>query len=369
MIFIDHVSGNRFAAVTLQSMGFADAAEVFVFIAGIAGVLAYRKIFLTEGFAEGCKAVFARIKVLYVAHAAMVAGVLLAALAAHLYGTAFDIIGKLGIKVLLETPLDAMIRLPVLGFMPNYLDILPLYIVLLATLPFILAGQRIHVLLPLCAAGLSYAAAQAYGITLPNFGNPHGWFLNPFAWILLFVAGATVARLTIDGFWSRLPRAMVASVTMVAAAYVVFAFLHAEPWRIFPLLEPYSAISLQIESDKAFLSWHRLVDLLAKVWLAAILIPGDANFLSSGLGAAISRTGRHSLPVFISGTFLALLGSVILFEGEGTAVWQILVTAGGVIALLVHAWWIDAAASAHKLTANSHKSGMALPAAVTTVKS
>ncbi len=43
MIFIDHISGNGLAAVTLQSLGFADAAEIFVFIAGLAGVYAYRR--------------------------------------------------------------------------------------------------------------------------------------------------------------------------------------------------------------------------------------------------------------------------------------------------------------------------------------
>jgi hypothetical protein len=368
MIFVDHVSGNQFAAVTLQSIGFADAAEVFVFIAGVAGVLAYRKAFLTRGFAEGCRAVFARIRVLYLAHVAMVAGVLLVALAAHLHGTEFDFIGKLGLKALLETPLDAMIRLPILGFMPNYLDILPLYIILLATLPLILVGQRIHVLLPLCAAGLSYAAAQAYGITLPNLGNAKGWFLNPFAWVLLFAAGATVARLTIDGFWSRLPRAVVAAVTFIAAAYVIFAFLYAEPWRVFPLLESFSAVNILIEWDKAFLSWHRLVDLLAKAWLVAIFIPRDAHFLSNGLGAVISRAGRNSLPVFISGTFLALVGSIILFEGDGAAVWQIIVTAGGVMALLAHAWWIDTAASARGFAQNNRKPGKGLPVLVPTIK-
>ncbi len=343
MIFIDHVSGNQFAAITLQRMGFADAAEIFVFIAGMAGVLAYRKTFLVKGFTAGCRAVFARIKVLYLTHVGMVAGVLVLALAAQFSGTEFDFIGKLGLGALLESPLDAMVRMPILGFLPNYLDILPLYVVLLASLPLVLMGQRVHVLLPLAGAGVSYAAAQAFGLTLPNLGNPNGWFLSPFAWILLFVAGATVARLTLDGFWARLPRSAVALVTLAAAGYSVFSFLYAEPWRIFPLLESISAISLVIEPDKALLSWHRLVDLLAKAWLVAIVIPSNARFLSTGLGAAVSRAGRHSLPIFVTGTFLALVGSIILFEGAGEPFWQVTVTGTGVAIMLVQAWWHDMA--------------------------
>ncbi len=363
MIFIDHVSGNRFAAITLQRMGFADAAEVFVFIAGMAGVYAYRKTFVAKGIAEGCRAVFARIRTLYLAHVGMVAGVLAFALAAHLYGTQFDVLGKLGLMPLLETPLEAMVRLPVLGFLPHYLDILPLYVVLLAALPLIIVGQRIHILLPLAGALLSYAAAHTMGLTLPNLGHAGGWFLNPFAWILLFVAGATVAQLTSDGFWSRLPRPVMAAITLSAAAYVVFAFLYAEPWREFPALEPYGALGMAIEPNKAMLSWHRLIDLLAKVWLVAVMIPRDAPFLSHGLGAAISRAGRNSLPVFIAGTFLALLGSVVLFEGEGTPFWQIAVTSAGVTALLVQAWWIETNASGRPIIA-THASGKLLAGSV-----
>jgi hypothetical protein len=341
MIFIDHVSGNQFAAVTLQRMGFADAAEVFVFIAGMSGVYAYRKVILSKGFAEGCRAVFARIRTLYLAHAAMVAGVLVFALAAHLHGTGFDVIRKLGLQPLLDDPLAAMTRLPMLAYLPHYLDILPLYVVLLAILPLIIIGQRIHVLLPVLAAAASYGAAQTFGWTLPNLGNADGWFLNPFSWVLLFVMGATTAQLASDAVWSRLPRSLIAAITLAAAAYVVFAFLYAAPWRVIPALEPFVAFSFVIDADKALLSWHRLIDLLAKAWLVAVMIPRDAAFMMRGIGSAVSRAGRNSLPVFIAGTFLALFGSVVLFEGEGAAIWHLTVTAAGVMILLAQAWAIE----------------------------
>jgi hypothetical protein len=341
MIFVDHVSGNKFAALTLQSMGFADAAEVFVFIAGMAGVHAYRKTMLKSGFLAGCSAIFSRIRTLYLAHVGMVAGVLLVALLAHLGGTGFDIIRKLGLQPLLDDPAAAMTRLPMLAYLPHYLDILPLYVVLLATLPLILQGQRIHVLLPLGAAMLSYAAAHTWGLTLPNLGHADGWFLNPFAWILLFALGATTAKLGADSRFEALPRWVVVVVTVAAATYVVFAFLHAAPWRVFPALEPYVATSLVLEPNKAALSWHRLLDLLGKAWLVAVLVPRDASFMVNGLGGTISRAGRHSLAVFVAGTFLALIGSVVLYEGGGTTFWQVAVTGTGVLILLLLAAGLD----------------------------
>jgi hypothetical protein len=341
MIFIDHVSGNRFGAITLQSMGFADAAEVFVFIAGVSGVYAYRKVILTRGLAEGCGAVFTRIRTLYLAHVMMVAGVLVFALVARFHGTGFDVINKLGLQPLLDDPLAAMVRLPVLTYLPNYLDILPLYVVLLATLPLIIVAQRVHVLLPVLAAAIFYGAAQTLGWTLPNLGNPDGWFLNPFAWVLLFVMGATTAQLTSDAVWSRLPRPVIASVTLAAVTYVIFAFFYAAPWRVIPALEPFVAFSFSIDTNKALLSWHRFIDLLAKVWLIAVIIPRDASFMMRGIGSAISRAGRNSLPVFIAGTFLALLGSVVLYEGEGAGFWHVSVTVVGIMALLAQAWAIE----------------------------
>jgi hypothetical protein len=341
MIFVDHVSGNKFAALTLQSLGFADAAEVFVFIAGMAGVYAYRKTMLRDGFIAGCSAIFARIRTLYLTHVGMVAGVLVLAMAANLMGTGFDIIGKLGLQPLLDDPAAAMTRLPMLAYLPHYLDILPLYVVLLSTLPLILLGQRIHLLLPLAAATLSYTAANLFGLSLPNLGHADGWFLNPFAWVLLFVLGATTAQLSTDRRFEALPRWPVIMITVAAATYVVFAFLHAAPWRVFPALEPYVATSLSLEPNKAALSWHRLADLLAKAWLAAVLVPRDASFMVHGLGGTISRAGRHSLVIFVAGTFLALIGSIVLYEGGGTAFWQVAVTGTGVMALLLLAAGLD----------------------------
>ena len=341
MIFIDHVSGNRVAVLTLQSMGFADAAEVFVFIAGMAGVYAYRSTFLNKGVSAGAAAVFARMRTLYFAHLLMIAGVLLFAVAALLSGTGFDAIGKLGLQPLFADPAAAATRLPLLAFLPHYLDILPLYIALFAVLPAIILGMRWHPLAPSAVLLGVYALTQATGLALPNFGQPAGWFLNPFAWALLFALGSAVAELSIRGTWTRIPRPAVAAVTVAAAAYVVFAFLHAAPWRAVPALEAIVAFEIALEPNKALLSWHRLLDILAKAWLVAVLVPKGAAFMATGFGGAVSRAGRHSLPIFAAGTFLSLAASVALYESGGAAIWHVAVSAGGIALLLAMARMLD----------------------------
>jgi hypothetical protein len=340
MIFIDHVSGNRFAALTLQSMGFADAAEIFVFIAGLAAAYAYRKAF-AESWRKGATAVALRVRTLYVAHLAMVAGMILLAAAATLSGTGFDIVGKLGLAPLLDDPVQALLRIPALAFLPHYMDILPLYVALIGCVPLIFLGFRAHPLLPIGIALPIYTAAQTTGVNLPNMGADTGWFLNPFAWLLLFTGGATVAELARRDAFARIPRVVMLVVTMLAAAYVVFAFLHAAPWRVFPALNGWVAFDLALHADKAALSWHRLADISAKAWLVAVLIPPSARFMSAGIGAAITRAGRNSLPLFVAGTYLSMLGSIALYETEGHALAHIGVTFGGVATLLVLAWILE----------------------------
>jgi hypothetical protein len=341
MIFIDHVAGNQVAAVTLRSLGFADAAEVFVLIAGIAGVYAYRSTFLNKGLAAGAALVLARIRTLYLAHLLMIGGALLFAMAALLSGTEFDVIGKLGLAPLMEDPLHAFLRLPLLAYMPHYLDILPLYIVLFAMLPAIILGMRWHPLAPAAVMLGLYALAHGAGLTLPNLGQPGGWFLNPFAWALLFALGAASAEFTLRGAWGRLPRSLVAAITAAAAAYVVFAFLHAAPWKAAPGLDSYAALGLTLEADKSLLSWHRLLDILAKAWLVAVLVPRQAAFMSNAIGEAISRAGRHSLPVFAAGVMLSLAGSVVLHESGGAIEWHVMVSVAGVGLLLALAALLD----------------------------
>lgn len=349
MIFIDHVSGNRFAALTLQSMGFSDAAEVFVLIAGMAAVLAYRKAF-AEGWRTGTAAVLSRMKTLYIAHLAMATGMIILAGLAVLLGTGFDIMGKLGLAPLLADPVQALLRLPALAYLPHYLDILPLYIALFATLPLFFLAMRVNVILPLAITTVAWIGAQTTGLNLPNYGGT-GWYLNPFGWLLLFTLGATVAEAVRLGVFARMPRAIHLVITFMAAGYVTFAFLYAAPWRVFPALESLVALDIAVETNKTNLSWHRLADISAKAWLVAVLLAPTAGFMTSGIGGAITRAGRNSLPVFIAGAYLSMIGSIVLFETAGHPAAQIAVTMGGSAALLILAAWLERRGASGRISA------------------
>src|ERR1700749_4083008 len=65
MIFIDHVPGNLLSLVTLRNFGFADAAELFVLLAGFASMAAYGRIFARDGIMPGLRRVLVRCLQLY----------------------------------------------------------------------------------------------------------------------------------------------------------------------------------------------------------------------------------------------------------------------------------------------------------------
>jgi hypothetical protein len=67
-IFIDHIPNNFLSYVTLHSIAFSDAAEVFVFISGYAAALAYGHLFHSKGLPIATVHVYHRIWHLYVAH-------------------------------------------------------------------------------------------------------------------------------------------------------------------------------------------------------------------------------------------------------------------------------------------------------------
>src|SRR6476619_7948789 len=65
MIFIDHVPENIFQHVTQRIFGFSDAAELFVFLSGVAVALAYGTRFFDGEAVVAVRAVLRRAFTLY----------------------------------------------------------------------------------------------------------------------------------------------------------------------------------------------------------------------------------------------------------------------------------------------------------------
>ena len=94
-----------------------------------------------------------------------------------------------GRAVVFQEPLRGALGVALLSHQLGYFNILPLYVVLMALAPAILALARFSPTAALFAALGAYGAVKLLGIDLPNWPEPGGWFFNPLAWQLVFTLG------------------------------------------------------------------------------------------------------------------------------------------------------------------------------------
>jgi len=335
-IFIDHVPGNDLARLTLRNFGFADAAEVFVLLAGFSAVLAYGRTFDGQGFKAGTARVLDRVRDLYLWHLGLV---VVCAIGLTLAASAFGnpmYIKNIGVQVFGEAPARSAMLTAALVNQPNMLNILPLYIVLLLVwLPFVLwlLPRRPWEILAL-SVGI-WALANVLELNLPSQLHAKGWVFNPFAWQLLVTIGALAAH-----FSRRDAIPFSRKLFWAAIGYVAFAFLVAAPWTQISGLENLRIFPRDLlgSMNKSYLSPWRLLHVVALGYLAMILLSPQSGWLTRAWARGIGRCGRHSLEIFCLGTVLSFTGWVVLAEAGNGYVLQVLVNMIGIGILWGTAW-------------------------------
>jgi hypothetical protein len=335
-IFVDHVPDNAFAKFTLKNFGFADAAEVFVLLAGFSAVLAYGRTFENQGFKAGFARVFDRVRQIYFWHLALILVCGLGLTAAAVYFGDFAYMKNIGVHVFSQEPGKSTVLAALLVNQPNSLNILPLYIVLLLFwLPFVLWLLPRNPWQALVLSIALWAAANILSANLPSLQHPKGWVFNPFAWQLLITVGALTAHFYRKG---EVPHSR--PVMWGAVAYLTFAFLYVAPWTQIPGLEYARLFAPDAlgHMDKTYLSLWRLANVMALGYVVLNLLSPQSPWLSASLARGIGHCGRHSLEIFCLGTVLSFIGWVILVEaGYGLGL-QILVNFVGIGILLGMAW-------------------------------
>ena len=303
MMFCDHIPQNLLNRFTLRNLGFCDAAEVFVLLAGFASMLAYGRMFERGAIRLGLIRLGRRAIRLYLFQMAM----LLTTVAMIKYWRHFHPVPVDFLEPELAHGADSIWRVLWLQALPGNLNILPLYMLLLILFPVIYLALRIN---RWAALGLSAALWLLINLdprlNLPNWFDPDGWYFDPFAWQFLFMLGAWAAMQT-SGRGGDAPR----SRWLVAGCWIYLGFSAAQsfPWSQWglPDLSP-----LAIDPPlKTPLSPLRLVDVLAIFYL--VQSSQTARRLSAGrLGQVLAVFGRHSLEVFSVGTVLDLLFRLLM---------------------------------------------------------
>jgi hypothetical protein len=240
----------------------------------------------------------------------------------------------------LDEPHVAVVKALVLQFQPAFLDILPMYIVMLLIFPLVLVGMRAHWLLVLIPSALLYLAVQVFDLGVPAYPAGHEWYFNPLAWQFLFVSGAVLAHLTVRGeAFSTLLRI----VFPIAAAVFTAALVVRVTWTLHMLWDSVPALLIRElwPADKNNLSPVRLVPFLALVVLVVRLVPSDASFLSSRVARPLVLCGRQSLEIFCLGILLSALGHVAISEFASALPLKLAVNAAGIAIMLLTARAMD----------------------------
>jgi hypothetical protein len=335
MIFINHVPGQYLEYLTTKNFGFSDSAEAFVLISGLSAGLAYGRKFLPGQRLAVSIRIWRRAFTLYVAHI-MSSIITLAIFAAGaLYFSRQDLIGEINIRPMVDNTEQGVVAMVLLGHQFGYNNILSMYAVVFLMLPGFLF---LHQLRPALLVGLSallWLLAGIFHIVPVNFLDHNYWFLNPFSWQFLFVIGLTAMMRSRAG--RALPRHP--ALTSIAALYVGISMA----WVLFSWwsIDFSNGLPAVLTGfDKTFLSLTRLLHVLALGYLLAIT-PIFNRLSRLRFDHPLVRIGRHSLPIFIFGTILAMIGQVLLFVTGKDPLFGTLFVAVGIGLHFAYARYLD----------------------------
>jgi hypothetical protein len=340
MIFLDHIPHDVVAWLTLRNYGFSDAAEFFVFISGYLAGFIYGPIIRAHHFLAATKRLLKRAGEMYVAHI-MLFLIFTAQIARTarkfdnpLYENEFNVFN------FLQHP-DVLIgQALTLRYKPVNLDVLPLYISLMATAPLMLWCLIRRPNLTLLGSAVLYVAARWFDWNLASYPPGTTWYFNPFAWQLMFVFAAWCGI----GGAAKLKFLIQSRVVLaLAVAWIIFAFLVVMSWHsaFLESLIPKWMIKAIYPIDKTDLDMLRFTHFLALAVVVARYFPRDWAQLKSKWLRPLILCGRHSLPIFCLGVFLSFAAHWILMQYT-RGVWEQLVVSGaGILIMVVAAWILD----------------------------
>ena len=309
IILLAHTPGNPWTLWIPARFGYSDATEIFVFCSGMASAIAFGRVFDRAGLWGGPLRVAQRVWQVYWAHIALF--LVIAAMMVVFNGMELvekDQIGRLNLYPFFEDPMTQLLGLLTLTYVPNYFDILPMYMVILAMLPVVMMISRLHVSLVLAFVAGIYGLAHFDILWLPaEPWSDREWFFNPFAWQLVFFTGFAFMRGWIPAppirLWLVIVAVAVILLSMPTAYFRLYqleGFEFLREWRT--MLRPVI--------NKTDFGLFRYAHFLALAYLAyAAAGEGGHRLLGSGFKAGViavcRKVGQQSLAVFLVSMALA----------------------------------------------------------------
>lgn len=336
-IFLDHVPDNILGWLTVRNYGFSDATEIFVYISGYTAVIAYARMMRRQGWVRAAARIYRRVWQLYVAHILLFVAFVAQIAWVSIHRDTPALIEEMQLMGLGQDPYRALLEAALLKFRPVNLDVLPLYIVLLAVFPLALPAIMRWPRAVLVVSVALYAATCRFDWNLPGYPDGKSWFFNPMAWQVVFYTGAVMAVMAPRLTWmDRLKW----PVSVAAFLYLAFAAFISLSWHYNSLqaLIPDWVARQLYPIDKTNVDILRFLHFLAIAWFVRLAIPPHAAFLRWRVFEPLRRCGEHSLQIFCLGTFLALSAEVIDAQFDESLVAQLVVSIAGIAIMTAFAY-------------------------------
>lgn len=364
MIYINHVPGTVYENFTSRNFGLSDAAEGFVFMSGCAAALAYGpKMKHGLNWASVRKG-WGRSWTLYLTHMFTTIWAIAIVSGAALWFGSSVMLEQQGYQVMGSDPLAFMIGIASLGHQLGYVNILPMYAVLMLGAPFLIRlGQRSPIGLLAASVGF-WAFTGMTHFDLPNFPQEGGWFFNPFAWQMIFSFGILTGLALRHG---RRFAPLKGWLIWVAAIWVAFCLVWVKSETIKTGIGEYvrhlrdlGAPFFLVEFDKTYVSLPRFAHFIALAYLLS-LPWGVPRFAASKAMAPVRLLGRHGLQVFAASTVLAIFSQAVKQVHPAGFGQDSVLILGGLALLWAFAWIRDRIRQSDKAIAAAQHARHAAP--------
>jgi hypothetical protein len=340
-LFLDHVPHNAVSLLTMRNFGFSGAVDLFVFVGGYTAAILYGRMMLERGFIVTTTRIFRRLWQLYAAY------IVLFVIYINLIGyvarqsAAPELIGEFNVTGIVDHTVRTLIHGLLLRAKPLNLDVLQLFIVLMAAFPLILIGMVRRPTVTVAASIGLYFTARQLDWNLSAFPDGH-WYLNPFCWQLPFVLGAWFALDSPKQARALQKLQNLAILRAAAWLYLLLALVVTVAGK-FPqaAIVPDLLRDLFGPNDRENLAPHRVLHFLALAFLFSYMVTRDWSGFRWPTLQPVIKCGEEWLAVFCAGVFLSFAGHLVLITGPDAVAMQVLVSLAGILIMTGVAYYVS----------------------------
>jgi hypothetical protein len=325
-IFLDHIPETYLNHFTPRNFGFSDAAEILVFLSGLASGCVYGGVARRSGLIAASLRVLRRTFEIYLAQIGTVVVLLIEV--SILAVRQANLLDHANLAVFFANPAETMFQAAILRYSPVNLDPLMLMVILHFGLVFVLPAMTRWPTLVLTASALLYSVSHWLDWSIPAYPSGVIYF-NPLDWQLLYVIGI---------WWGMKPAkekpAVLKSwlVAGLAGIYLLFSLFIALSWN-FHSLESYvpAAIARVIYPiDKGDLDVLRLLHFLAIALLCWRLLPCNLLTQRTRFLRPLVQCGEYSLAIYCISVLLSFAAHAILSAAWNGLASQTLLSIAGI---------------------------------------